>query len=569
MRTLKRSLVLLLYLCPLLAKAQDIETAYQQIKEKLEGPAIKVNGGINAALLTNYSNLAVRRVDPFAWRLNGQLNIDLYGVKVPINLLMSSKSTVFNYQLPAYHFVGLSPSYKWAKLHLGNSNVNFSRYLFAGQSINGVGAELSPGIWRVKAIQGTLQRTEISAWRQLQNLDLPYRRRAWGVQGGVDTGKEKLLLSLLKVKDRIRPGKIDSIGLNPMENLVLGLAGRKQISPILYLDLDYAWSFLTRNTDSSLRSSGDPPWMALGLLPFRNSTGSYKALRTSIGVKTNFGHVEMQHERIDPGYRSLGTLFFNEDLENITVSSTISAFKKKLKLAAHAGIQRNNLSGLESNSQNRWIGTINASILASEKLDLNANYSNFSTTNRLRFSNDPLQVLDSIKLVLVNQQLGFSGNYRIDKQGTSSVSAQFSVQQANSIENEEVQKDQQNSYYMGQLSFIRQIGSRPITINSSLLINSFSGATGHNTGISPSFSIATPLKENKIKWTSSCSYLHQMAAGFKSSQVFNWQNRLSFKWNKLQQLSIQAGLIVRSSPQVVYPSSFIESRGRISYGWRF
>lgn len=569
MRTLKRTLVLLVYLFPVLGQAQDIEDTYQQIKEKLDGSVVKVSGGINATILTNYSNLETRRADPFTWRLNGQLNFDLYGVKVPVNLLMSSKSTVFNYQLPAYNFVGISPSYKWAKLHLGNSNVDFSPYIFAGQSFSGVGTELSPGIWRVKAVLGTLQRTDVSTIGQLQNLDLPYARRTWGVQGGVDSGKEKYLVSLLKVKDQERPGRIDSTGLKSMENLVLGVAGRKQISPILYLDIDYAWSFLTRNTDSPLRSSGDIPWMALDLIPFRNSTGSYKALKTSIGVKTNFGHIEMHHEKIDPGYRSLGTLFFNDDLENITVSSTLSAFKKKLKLAAHLGIQRNNLSGFESNSQNRWIGTVNASFLASEKLNLNANYSNFSATNRLRFSNDPLQVLDSIKLVLVNQQLGLSGNYRVGQQGTSSLSAQFSAQQANSIENEEVQEDQQNSYYMGQLTFMKQIGSRPITINSSLLVNSFSGGLGQNTGISPSLSLVIPLKEDKIKWTASCSYLFQMAAGFKSSQVFNWQNRLSFKWNKQQQLSVQAGLIVRSSAQAPHPASFIESRGRISYGWRF
>ncbi|NRB54116.1 MAG: hypothetical protein HRU41_41085 [Saprospiraceae bacterium] len=569
MRTQKHILILLLYLIPLGGQSQDIEATYQQIKEKLEGPAIKVSGGINATLLGNYSNLDIRRVDPFAWRMHGQLNFDFYGVQVPISLLTSSKSTVFNYELPAYHFVGLRPTYKWATLHLGNSNLSFSPYIFAGQSFSGVGTELSPGIWRIKAIQGTLQRTDVSSLRQLQQLELPYSRRAWGVQGGVDTGKEKLLLSLLKVKDQTKHENIDSTHLRPMENLVLGLTGRKQISPILYLNVDYAWSFLTRNIKSPLRSSGDSPWVALGLLPFRNSTGNYKALKTSIGVKTNFGHIEMHHEKIDPGYRSLGTLFFNDDLENITLSSTMSAFRKKLKLAAHLGIQRNNLSGFESNSQNRWIGTLNASLLASNRLNFNVNYSNFSTTNRLRFSNDPLQVLDSIKLVLVNQQLGLSSNYQMNDQGTSSVSVQFSAQQANSIENEEVQKDQQNSYYMGQLTFMKQIGPRPITINSSLLVNSFSGGLGQNTGIAPSLSLVIPLKKDKIKWTATCAYLYQMAAGFKSSQVFNWQNRISFKWDKQQLLSIQAGLIVRSSPQSVSPASFVESRGRISYGWRF
>ncbi len=569
MSILKQTPLLLLLLVPVLLQSQDIEAAYQQIKEKLEGPVLKLSGRLNVALLTSYSNSDIRRLDPLAWRLNGQLNFDFYGVNVPVNMLMSSKSTVFNYQLPAYHFVGISPSYKWVKLHLGNSNVNFSPYTFAGQSFSGLGTELSPGSWRLKVFQGTLQRTDVNTLAQRQDVERTFKRRAWGVQGGIDLGKEKLLLSLLKVKDQTKTGDRDSTLLKPMENLVIGLAGRKQISPIIYLSIDYAWSFLTRNTFSPQRSSEQTPWSALGLISMRNSTGSYKALKTSVGVKTNFGHLEVRHEKIDPGYRSLGTLFFNDDLENITISSALSAFRKKLKLAAQIGVQRNNLSGFESNSQNRWIGTVNASFLASQQLNLNANYSNFSSTNRLRFSNDPLQILDSIKLVLVNQQLSLSGNYRLDESGSSSLSAQFSAQHANSIENEVVQRDQQNSYYMGQVSLMKQIGPRPVTVNGSLLVNGFSNGQGHNMGISPSLSFVIPLKKDKIKWIATYSYLHQKATEFKGSQIFNWQNRLSFKWNKKQQLSIQAGLIVRASQEGVTPASFVESRGRVSFGWHF
>jgi len=569
MRTLLRYYIVLAFLFPVFLMAQDVEATYHKVKEKLEGPALQIRGSLNASLLGNYSNSQIRRIDPFAWRLNGQLNFDLYGVKVPVSLLMSSKSTVFSYQLPAYHFVGLSPTYKWATLHLGNSNLNFSPYVFAGHSFKGVGLELRPGIWRFKAMRGQLQRADFNLIGQLQNVEPSFARQAWGIQAGVDTGKDKILLSMLKVEDKLRVINRDSITENPMENMVVGLIGRKQISPLIYIDIDYALSFLSRNTFSRLRAPASAHWLSFGLMPFRNSTATHKALKTSIGVKTNFGHIEFHHERVDPGYRSLGTLFFNDDLENITASSTFSAFKKKLKIAAHLGIQRNNLSGFESNSQRRWIGTLNASFLASKNLNLNANYSNFSATNRLRFSNDPLQVLDSIKLVLVNQQLNISGNYKVNEGGTSSLSAQFSLQQANSIENEEVQKDQQNTYYLGQVSYLEQIGPRPITISSSLMVNSYINNQIQNTGIAPSLSIVVPLQQDKIKWTSTCSYLHQMASGFPSSKVLNWQHRLSIKWNKKQQLSIQAGLILRSSQNAFTPNSFIESRGRVSYGWRF
>lgn len=569
MQTLKTLLLAGYLLLPIVTMGQDIETTYEQIKERLDGPAFKLSGAIHASVLANYSNTTVRRIDPFAWRLHGQLNLAFYGINIPLSLLTSSKSTVFSYQLPAYHFVGLSPSYKWAKLHVGNSNLNFSPYVFAGHSFSGIGVELRPGIWRVKAMRGKLQRINFKDLGHLQSMAALFSRQAWGIQTGLDTGKDKILLSILKVEDQFNRLPLDSLSSTPMENLVIGLTGRKQISPALYLSVDYGMSFLTRNTLSPIRSNVRPHWLALGLLPFRNSTASHKALKTILGVKTNFGHIEFQHEQVDPGYRSLGTLFFNDDIENITASSTFSAFNKKLKLSTHLGIQRNNLSGLESNSQRRWIGTLNATFLASKALNLNFNFSNFSSTNRLRFSSDPLQVLDSVKLVLVNQQLSLSGQQRLDEEGKSSINAQFSMQQANSIQNEEVQLDQQNSYYLGQISYLQPIGSHPITLSSSLTVNSYQSRQIQNTGICPSLSIIWPLQENKFKWTSTCSYLYQIAAGFPNSQVFNWQQRLSVNWNKKQQLNLQLGLIMRSSPLGGSSASFIESRGRVSYDWRF
>lgn len=569
MRTLKLYTLAFYFLWPILLTAQDVEATYQQIKERLAGPALQIKGAINASLLANYSNLPIRRVDPFAWRLHGQLNFSLYGINIPMNLLTSSRSTVFNYQLPAYTFVGLSPSYKWATLHLGNSNLNFSPYIFAGHSFSGIGTELRPGIWRFKAMRGRLQPTDFRELGQLRATEQPFSRQAWGVQAGIDTGKDKASLSLLKVVDKSKIIEQDSLPRNPMENLVVGIAGRKQISPIIYLEIDYALSFLSRNAFSPVRTTASGHWLALGLMTFRNSTATHKALKTSIGLTTNFGHIEFHHERVDPGYRSLGTLFFNDDIENLTTSSAFSAFQKKLKISAHFGIQRNNLSGFESNSQRRLIGRINSSFLVSEALNLNLNYSNFSATNRLRFSNDPLQVLDSIKLVLVNQQLNISGNHRLDEEGHSSLQAQLSMQQANSIQNEEVQDDQRNSYYLGQLSYLQQMGARPITLSSSLLVNSYKSNQIQHTGITPSIAVVIPFQKNKIKWTNTCSYHYQKAIDFPNSQVFNWQQGLSIKWNKKQQLRMQASLIIRSNANSSLPPSFVETRCRLSYGWRF
>lgn len=102
--------------------------------------------------------------------------------------------------------------------------------------------------------------------------------------------------------------------------------------------MDYVWSFLSRNIDSLFRIIDDMYWLVWGLIFFRNGIGSYKVFKISIGVKMNFGYIEMYYEKIDLGYCFLGILFFNDDLENIIISSILFVFKKKLKFVVYLGI---------------------------------------------------------------------------------------------------------------------------------------------------------------------------------------------------------------------------------------
>lgn len=565
-----RTLILLcLCLFSTLLQSQDLENTYQQIKEKMTEPVLKIKGGVNASLLGAYTNSNTRRADPFAWRLNGQLQFDFWGIKMPVSLLMSSRSTVFNYQLPAYTFVGLRPSYRWATLHLGNSNMSFSPYTLSGHSFQGVGVELKPGIWRVSAMRGQLKRAGLRELGQLQAIDPTFKRRAWGIKAGIDTGKEHFDLTLFKAGDQFDPRSTDSLSIQPKENLVLGLTGRKNVSQSLFVAVNYAASFLTRNANSKDRLDPPPALYTLGLLDFKNSTAMHKALKTSFGLKTNFGSIEIHHEWVDPGYRSLGTLFFNDDLENITASSTFSLLNKKLNVHANLGVQRNNLSGYESNVNRRFIGTVNATYNGIKALTLNLNYSNFSSTNRLRSLSDPLDLLDSIKLVLVNQQLNIAANYSLGTEKKSMLNAQFSIQKGNAIQNDEVQIGQQNQYYLGQLSHTYLFGNQGMSLSSSLMLNIYENQQLRNTSIAPTLSFVLPLLKDQLKWTTILSYLYQRTNPSQDSRILNWQNQLSFSWDKKHRLQLQMGLIQREGKGSQSPTALFESRGRLTYAWIF
>ena len=66
----------------------------------------------------------------------------IYGLSLPFSFNVSQYSE--SYEDPFTQF-GISPSYKWAKLHLGYRSIQFSPFVFDGQNFLGAGVELNPG----------------------------------------------------------------------------------------------------------------------------------------------------------------------------------------------------------------------------------------------------------------------------------------------------------------------------------------------------------------------------------------------------------------------------------------
>jgi hypothetical protein len=122
---------------------QDIGLFFNEIKNRFQNRDwIKVSGGINATTMFNTIHGNEQRNDPFAFRLNANLNFDILGIKAPFSASISDGNKVYN--LPSYAFYGLSPSYKWIKLHFGDRNMEFSPYTLSGHNFYGMGMEINP-----------------------------------------------------------------------------------------------------------------------------------------------------------------------------------------------------------------------------------------------------------------------------------------------------------------------------------------------------------------------------------------------------------------------------------------
>ncbi len=125
-------LFFLFFLQPI--SGQDLENIG---KEK----PIKLSGGLNVGTVFYGAQNLPEKQYPFLWTIGGSATLDIYGVNLPFSLTYTKSNASFSQ--PFVRF-GVSPQYKWAKVHLGYRSLDFNQFVFSGQPIYGVGLELNP-----------------------------------------------------------------------------------------------------------------------------------------------------------------------------------------------------------------------------------------------------------------------------------------------------------------------------------------------------------------------------------------------------------------------------------------
>ena len=107
-------------------QAQDLAHLGGKKPSSISG---NIGGGLN---FYNSNQPAFAYVqDPFTWNLYGNFTAAIYSVALPFSFIVNQYSR--SYTSPFTQF-GISPTYKWAKLHLGYRYVPMSPFTFDGQT---------------------------------------------------------------------------------------------------------------------------------------------------------------------------------------------------------------------------------------------------------------------------------------------------------------------------------------------------------------------------------------------------------------------------------------------------
>ena len=353
--------------------SQDLANIKQQ-------EAFKINGSVNARLQFYDTDKTNPSRSPFMWYLQGSPVVSVYGIVMPFSFRLSEQQRDFR---QPFNQFGVSPYYKWAKLHLGYRSHNWSTYALAGHSISGAGVELTPGKFHVGITTGRLLKPVkyIDNPEHIMMQTPAYKRVGTALRFGYGTDKNHISFIILKARDDSSSlGEIPTqYKLTPDENLVISVVSKQTIAKKFLFEFEIAQSIYTRDTRTALTdSAGDFMTKTFSsLIKNHESTSSSNAFQTAFGYQSEPFTLMMKYQRVEPDFRSMGAYYFATDLSNITLEPAFKLMKKKLTLGGSVGTQIDNLNNDKNLRTRRTITSARVSYLPVPQYNLSAFYSNY------------------------------------------------------------------------------------------------------------------------------------------------------------------------------------------------
>lgn len=472
---------------------------------------LKLNGGIQVnSIYLNTNNPASKR-EPFSLFTTGNFNADFLGWSFPFSFSLSKHSQTYT---QPFNQIRLNPQYKWIKVFTGWNNFSFSPYTLSGYPVLGGGIELSPRRLLFKAVFGQFKKAvpyDVST----DNADgMSFRRTGFGTQIKWKAQHFQIGLCWFYAKDH--PASLSYLPennrLQPEEGSVYSIDGRIQLNPSLYFEGEYANSLLSRNVLSENNpKSGTFNPNSLFVIN-RTGTQSFDAYKASAGMQKNLYGLSINYERVQPGYRTLGAFFFNNDLENFTVSPNIKLFKQKMHLNGSIGLQRNNLDKEKLQTTTRHVYSGNINFAPNTHWVLSFSFSNFTSFSRQRPQTNPFYTPgpgDTLQFYQISQNAFAMASYQFKQREIQHrLSGSF-----NQVNSSVLQQEQtQNTIALnGNFSYALQHLTSKLSLGITANANSIAGPGIETVFFGPGLNISKPIL--KGQWN--------LAAGSILNQSYN------------------------------------------------
>jgi hypothetical protein len=537
----------------------DIQNVGKNLKAKLnDKKPFKITGGVSASTVLYAGNAGGGR-DPFSYLLNGNVNLSLYGVSIPVSFSLNNRGASYNYSYPrAPRRLSIHPKYKWVTGHIGDVSMGLSPYTLNGVLFTGAGADLSPAGSKFKysILYGNLQKA-VEYKPGNGNTLATYKRIGYGARAGYDKGPYKLALSVFRAKDILNSlnNKPDSLQIYPQENTAISVESSLPLMKNLVAKVEYGISVLTKDLRAPQNSDSIRVTGLNKVLGGSISSSLYKAYKTELNYTIGSSMIGVGYERVDPGYQTLGTYFFTNDIENITAIFAQSLFKGKINLSGNVGQQRDDLDKRKSGSSRRNVGAVNISYTGGKKLTATLSYSNFQTfTNvkpQFQYINQltPFTNLDTLNFRQLSQNSNLSINYVVsaDKDKPKNLNINLGLQDSYDMQGGIIVKGNASRFY--NLASSYNITNNPKAMNISAAFNLTYNVIGTNgiVTLGPTLGVNKKLFGKKVNTGASVSYNTTNVQGKSQNSIVAFRTNAGYIFKKKHNFSLNAIGMSRST----------------------
>jgi hypothetical protein len=559
--------ILIFLLCPFFLSGQNLESVGKE-------QPLTVTGGISLnQIIYGASGIESRR-DPYSYFASGNVNFSLYGWSVPVSFSFSNLNTSFQQPFNQY---SVHPTYKWVTGHFGYNSMTFSPYTVNGHIFLGGGVDLAPeGKWKFSALYGRFMR---AVEADTADNDTPaYKRMGYGFKTSYDDGKHFVDLILFRAKDELNSIREipDSLGVLPEENLVVSIGAGKTFFEHFILKAELSSSALSRDTRGDETESSHPLGATGFLYTPRLSSSYSKAFKTALDYQQEGYTIGVAYERIDPQYRTLGSYYFNNDMENITVNGSASILQGKMNVAASAGTQRDNLDKSKISTMRRMVASLNVNYIPTEKLNLSASYSSFQTYTNIRSQFidinqlTPYDNLDTLNFTQISNSLSANAIYMIgtSKEKRQNINVNFSLQNAADKQGG-VEQSSGSSFYMLNTAYSLSVTPQNLTVSIA-----FNGNINESTDFNiktfgPTASLSKTFLEKKLRTTLSSSFNNTYTNSIHTGKIINVRLGGSYTVQKKHNINTSMVMVNRGTNSETTARSFTEFTGTIGYSYSF
>lgn len=410
-----RFTVCLFVLLPCLVGSQDISSFRK-------GNLFKKSAYLSLSYNGSYQTRDTAEVNSSGYLASFRGNLELFTIQIPIHLTFRTGRFTAGFSNPFVRF-GLSPSYRWVKLHLGHRVMQFSNYSLNGITFLGAGVEMTPGLFRFSGMYGTVKTPNyhLDSLAFYSHLIQDYRRSIYGINLGFGKERRHIDLHFLKAKDDYIANTdtlINRTIFAPAENLVLGARGKFAFLQGFQFEVNADLSTLTNNQlarEDSLQDkrSRDIQIFVDPFMTTNNTTRANLAYDASLKYNHRFFNVGVVFKHIDPNYRSFGMHYIQDDVEDITLRIGLRVWKNKLVLNTVSGWQTSNLNSIRRNTSKKTILSANAMLAPHKNFALQGSFSNFTMDQSPGIAqlNDTFRLVRNTAVIQLSPQIKF-GNTR-------------------------------------------------------------------------------------------------------------------------------------------------------------